>query len=197
MMDLKDIASVSGKSGLFKVLKPARSGVILETIDENKIKVIANANNRVSILKEVSIYTNGKESSRPLENVFEAIYEKFGKSIGIDSKSSSPEQLHEFIKSVVPDYDTEKVYTSDIKKLVSWYNILIEHFPDIFRKETKEKKDKAEAKAENQEGKETLKQEGKAKKEVSPAPKGKAKEPKAEKGAETGSKAKSKSSTKK
>lgn len=72
-MDLKDIAAVSGKSGLYKVLKPTRNGVILESIDEQKTKFIANANTRVSLLKEISIYTDGKEASVPLEDVFSRI----------------------------------------------------------------------------------------------------------------------------
>jgi hypothetical protein len=149
-MDLKDIAAISGKSGLYKVLKPTRTGVILEAIDETKAKLIANASDRVSLLKEISIYTNGKESSVPLDSVFSKIYEKFNKkSLGVDSKSG-PEELKNFLSSVVPDYDTEKVYNSDIKKLVNWYSILLNHMPEVFtaepEKEVKEVKKEAEEK---------------------------------------------------
>src|SRR6266478_6252108 len=108
-MNLKDIASISGKSGLFKVVKPTRTGVILETIDGQKSRVVANANNRVSILQEISIYTTGKEASIPLEKVFTMIYEKFNNSLKVDSKSD-PQALKAFLGEIVPDYDTERVY---------------------------------------------------------------------------------------
>jgi hypothetical protein len=143
-MDLKDIAAISGKGGLYKVLKPTRTGVILESIDQTKAKLIANASDRVSLLKEISIYTNGKESSIPLDSVFTKIYEKFNKkSIGVDSKSG-PEELKSFLLSIVPDYDTEKVYTSDIKKLVSWYSILSNHMPEVFTAEPESTKETTE-----------------------------------------------------
>ena len=121
-MDLKEVAAVSGKSGLFKVVKPTRTGVILETIDEAKKRVVASANNRVSILKEISIYTNGTEDSILLEDVFIEVAKQFGNNITLTSKSSEKD-LRDFLGKVVPDYDDEKVYTSDIKKLISWYNI--------------------------------------------------------------------------
>jgi hypothetical protein len=135
-MDLKDIASVSGKSGLFKVVKPTRTGVILETVDEQKNKIVANANNRVSLLKEISVYTTGKESSQPLEKIFENIYSIFGNKIDVDSKSS-PQELSNFLEKVVPDFDKEKVYLSDIKKIVSWYITITQHFPERFVEQEK------------------------------------------------------------
>jgi hypothetical protein len=142
-MDLKDIASVSGKSGLYKIVKPTRTGVILETIDEHKIKIIANANNRVSLLKEISVYTNGEESSKPLENIFEKIHEKFGTKLTVDPRSS-PKELSTFLEEVIPDYDKEKVYASDIKKIVNWYGTLIHHYPERFIK-TEDTEKKAES----------------------------------------------------
>ena len=130
-MDLKDIASISGKSGLFRVVKPTRTGVILETIDSQKLKVIANANNRVSLLKEISVYITGEESSKPLENVFDKIHNIYGNNLSVDSKST-PEELGSFIEKAIPDYDREKVYMSDIKKIIAWYNTLFEFFPERF-----------------------------------------------------------------
>jgi hypothetical protein len=145
-MDLKDIAAISGKGGLYKVLKPTRTGVILESIDGTKAKLVANASDRVSLLKEISIYTTGKESSIPLDSVFTRIYEKYNKkNITVDSKSG-PEELKNFLLSVVPDFDTEKVYNSDIKKLVTWYSILLNHMPEVFTAEPEEKKEAVEKK---------------------------------------------------
>lgn len=150
-MDLKDVAAVSGKSGLFKVVKPTRTGVILETIDAQKKKTIANANSRVSILKEISIYTTTGENSVLLEEVFKTIHKKFGQEIKVTSKSSEKELL-DFLEDVVPDYDNERVYLSDIKKLVSWYKILGDFYPELFvekekKKAPSEKKEGTEKKA--------------------------------------------------
>jgi hypothetical protein len=132
-MELKEVATISGKGGLFKVVKPTRTGVILESLDAQKSRVVAGTQHRVSLLKEISIYTTGKETSVPLEEVLMAIYEKYGKDIPANAKSSTVE-LADFIESVVPNYDTERVYTSDIKKLVNWYSILATHAPELFEK---------------------------------------------------------------
>ncbi len=140
-MELKDIASIAGKSGLFKVLKPTRTGVILESLDEEKKKSIVGANARVSLLKEISIYTTSAESSLMLETVFDSIYEKHKDEIPVNPKSD-PAELESFLETIVPDYDTERVYLSDIKKLVSWYSTLVKFSPELFstkKEETEEK----------------------------------------------------------
>jgi hypothetical protein len=129
-MTLKDIASVAGKSGLYRVLKPSRTGLLLEAIDEKKSKLIANAQQRVSILKEVSIYATNAEGSVPLNEVFLKIQEKYGAKVEIDT--SNTKTLLAFIAEIVPDYDTEKVYPSDVKKLITWYNILSQYYPEVF-----------------------------------------------------------------
>ena len=134
---LKEIASVSGKGGLFRILKPTRTGVILETIDDKKIKLVANSSERVSILKEISIYTTGEEASKPLEEVLKSVHKLFGMELKVSNKSSDAE-LRDFMLKVVPDYDEEKVYCSDIKKLVNWYGILSKNFAEIFTEEKKE-----------------------------------------------------------
>ncbi len=137
---LKEIASVSGKGGLFRILKPTRNGVILETIDEKKTKLVANSSERVSILKEISIYTTGEESSTPLEDVLKNVHKLFGVELNVTSKSSDAE-LRDFMEKVVPDYDVERVYCSDIRKLVIWYGILSKNFQEIFNEEKKEKEE--------------------------------------------------------
>lgn len=132
-MELKEIATISGKGGLFKVVKPTRAGVILESLDEQKSRVVASAQHRVSLLKEISIYTTGKESSVPLEDVLIAVFAKYGKALPVQAKAS-PDELAEFMESVVPEYDRERVYTSDLKKLVSWYTILAAYAPELLEK---------------------------------------------------------------
>ena len=152
-MDLNEIASISGKGGLYHILKPTRSGVIVESLDEQKKKMVIGANHRVSVLKEVSIYTTDTEGSVPLEDVFSKIQEEFGDDPGVDT--SDTEELKAFTRHIIPEYDEERVYPSDMKKLVSWYNILLKFAPDVFEnKESEETDQQEETKAEGQEEKE-------------------------------------------
>lgn len=139
-MELKEIAVISGKSGLFKVLKPTRTGVIVESIDEKKSKFAVNANVRVSVLEEISLYTTNEEGSVPLKTIFKRIYDEFKDDPGV-SQSSSPEELRAFIKHVEPNYDEEKVYVSDIKKLVNWYQIIMQHYPEAITAPEQESKE--------------------------------------------------------
>jgi len=148
-MDLSEIAAIAGKGGLFHVLKPSRSGMIVETLDDQKKRMMVNINQRVSVLKEVSIYTTSGEGAVPLEEVFQTIYEEFGDDPGVDT--SDGEELKAFLKHVVPDYDESRVYVSDMKKLVNWYTILLEKAPEVLKpqedeKESAEDSDKSESK---------------------------------------------------
>ena len=133
-MDLKDIAAVSGKPGLFKILKPTRTGVILESIDAARNKVIINTNSKVSILKDISVYTNGVETNMPLSEILVNIKAQFSGALPLTNKSSDQE-LKSFFLKVVPEYDTDRVYLSDIKKIVLWYQILETNFPELLTKQ--------------------------------------------------------------
>lgn len=128
---LKEIASISGKGGLFKVLKPGKSGVVLEALDSTKAKIVASATQRMSLLSEISIYTTTKEGTIALEKVLEKIHNDFKSDLGVDA-NSEPSELKAFLKSVLPEYDEDRVYVSDIKKLVKWYSILLKEVPGIF-----------------------------------------------------------------
>jgi hypothetical protein len=134
-MTLSDIASVSGKGGLYKVLAPTKSGVILESLDEAKTRLVASSNQRISILSEISIYTSTKEGSTPLLEVFKKIKADFGDDIGVDAESDANE-LKAFLKSVLPDYDESRVYVSDMKKLVKWYAVLLKLAPEVFEEKS-------------------------------------------------------------
>lgn len=136
-MELSEIAAIAGKGGLFHVLKPSRSGMIVETLDDQRKRMMVNINQRVSVLKEVSIYTTSGEGAVPLEEVFQKIYEEFGDDPGVDT--SDGEELKAFLKHIVPDYDESRVYVSDMKKLVNWYTILLKEAPEVFTPQKDEK----------------------------------------------------------
>jgi len=148
-MDLKEIASISGRGGLFKVVKPTRTGVILESIDDKRQKIVASIHHKVSLLDEISIFTHSKEGSLPLIDVLRKIYSEFSDDPGVDGKSSKDE-LISFMKYILPDFDEDRVYQSDIKKLISWYLILIKNYPELFEKQKKQKKQDKEEKKEEE-----------------------------------------------
>ena len=133
-MKIADIATVSGKGGLYKVLAPTKSGVILESLDEAKTKLVATTSHRLSLLNEISIYTTTKEGNIPLEDVLKKVQKDFGDDPGVDGNSDSDE-LKAFMKSVLPEYDEERVYTSDIKKLVRWYGLIRKYAPEVLGEE--------------------------------------------------------------
>jgi hypothetical protein len=137
-MDLSNVASLSGKGGLFRILKPGKSGVILEAMDASKAKIVASMANKVSILSEISIYTTTKEGTVPLAEVLKKIYDQFGSDPGV-GQDDDPKELRAFLKSVLPEFDESRVYVSDIKKLLKWYQILVTEMPTLFsEKENKE-----------------------------------------------------------
>lgn len=130
-MELSEIASISGKGGLFKVLKPGKTGVLLESLDASKTRIVASPNQRLSLLSEISIYTTTKEGTVALESVLKKIHQDFKNDLGVDANSDNNE-LKAFLKSVLPEFDENRVYVSDIKKLVKWYSVLQEQAPEIF-----------------------------------------------------------------
>lgn len=119
-MQLEKIISISGKPGLFTLVTQLRSGFIVEDISTGKKASISNTS-QVSLLDNIAIYTFDQEV--PLFEVMKNIAEKFDYKEAINHKSSDNE-LKAFMSSVLPNYDVDRVYGSDIKKLVQWYNLL-------------------------------------------------------------------------
>jgi hypothetical protein len=136
-MDFSDIASVSGKGGLFKVINPTRTGVILEAMDGSGKKLVAGMQTKVSVLSDISIYTTNEEGAVPLETVLKTIHQEFKGDTGLE-KDADGEELKAFLKHVLPEYDEDRVYVSDIKKLIKWYGLLAEQFPEMLQDENKE-----------------------------------------------------------
>jgi len=141
-MEFKDIATIAGKPGLFRVVKPTRTGIIIEPIGEKGPKRVVNSHQRVSILKEISIYTTTEEESVQLLDVFLSIKEKYEGELDVDV--SSGEACHEFMEAVLPEYDKARVYPNSIKKIVKWYNVLLAACPEVIVPEPEEEEKKTE-----------------------------------------------------
>jgi hypothetical protein len=149
-MNFKDIATVAGKPGLYKILKPTRSGVVLESMDEKKAKLVAGMAQRVSVLNDISIYTLTEEGAEPLESVMKKIEAEYAGDLGLDTNADDSE-LRAFLKSVLPEFDTARVYTSDIKKLVSWYKLIRTVAPEVLQDSKEEEKESPSEESEEKE----------------------------------------------
>lgn len=122
-MDLRTVLSVSGKPGLFKLIAHQKNGVVVESLlDGKRTAISANAN--VSSLGDIAIYTYEEEV--PLRDVFKAMAEVTEGKEALSHKSSK-DQLEDFFGEVLPKFDQERVYASDIKKVVQWFNILVKN----------------------------------------------------------------------
>ena len=120
-MDLTKVISVSGKGGIYKVIAQGRQALIVESlIDGKRIPVPLSV--RISSLDEISMFTNGEDIE--LKEVFKKLHELEGGKESIDHKSENA-VLESKFKEVLPDYDEDRVHTSDIKKVFQWYNLLI------------------------------------------------------------------------
>jgi hypothetical protein len=146
---LKEVANISGKGGLYRILKPGRSGVIVESMDDKNKRQMVPATARVSVLKDISIYQQGVNDSMPLGDIFFAMREKFGEKIELDTKVADTEELYSTLGEVMPDFDRERVHTSDVKKLINWYNLLSVEMPELWdAPEVEEETTSEEVKAE-------------------------------------------------
>lgn len=135
-MDLSKIISISGMSGLFKVIAQGKSGLIVESLVDKK-RMPVHASSKVSILDNISMYLSSGDNI-PVADVLKKIFDKQAGAPGPDSKSSDDE-LVKYFTEVLPDYDKEKVHTSDIRKAMLWYNLLQK--TDVFTAKVEEKKE--------------------------------------------------------
>lgn len=121
---LRRILSVSGKPGLYKLISRGKNMLIVEAMDASKKRQPIHGTDKVISLGDIAMYTDEEEI--PLRQVFANVKAKEeGKPATIDPKKASANELHEFMAAVLPNYDRDRVYNNDIKKLISWYNILI------------------------------------------------------------------------
>jgi hypothetical protein len=142
-MVLKDLLSISGQGGLFKFVAQGRNGVIVENI-ETKKKLGIPATAKMSSLEDIAIFTENEEVQ--LSVVMDKIFEKENGGPTISHKTDN-KQLKEFMETILPEYDKERVYVSDMKKLVLWYNLLQKH-DLLIKEEEKEEKEESEKEGE-------------------------------------------------
>ena len=121
-MSLKGILAISGQSGLFRVLSEGKNNVIVESLLTGK-RTTVYSNAKMSALEDIAIYTSGEDV--PLKQVLKKIAEKENEGPAISAKSPS-ENIVKYFADILPEYDKERVYFSDIKKIISWYNLLLE-----------------------------------------------------------------------
>lgn len=135
---LKEVLCISGKPGLYKLISYGKNLVIVESLVDHK-RQPAHSRDKIISLGDVAIYTTGDDV--PLSNVFQSILEKYdGKAIdSADYKTA--EALDEFFKGVLPNYDVDRVYKTDIKKVINWYNILVNAGYTTFKDEEKKEAD--------------------------------------------------------
>ena len=121
---LRTILSVSGKPGLYRLISQGKNMLILETLDAAKKRVPAYSHDKVISLGDIAMYTDDEEVA--LAEVLESVKTKENGAVAsVDYKKASAEELHAFMAEVLPTYDRDRVHTSDIKKLIQWYNILV------------------------------------------------------------------------
>jgi len=119
-MNLKSIIAIAGKPGLFKVVAQGNQSIIVESLIDKK-RLAVHASNKISALEDISIYTDGEDVL--MSEVYRNIFEKENGGACVSHKASETE-LRAYLAEVLPNYDRERVYLSDIKKLFNWYNML-------------------------------------------------------------------------
>lgn len=119
---LKKILSISGKPGLYQLISFGKNMIIVEGLADKK-RFAAHSRDKIISLGDIAIYTTGEDV--PLGNVLDSVYKKFdGQEVNV-ADYKTPESLAGFMALVLPEYDEDRVYKTDIKKLISWYNILV------------------------------------------------------------------------
>ncbi|CDN32189.1 hypothetical protein BN938_2116 [Mucinivorans hirudinis] len=121
-MELKDILSIAGAPGLYKYVAQGKGGIIVESLSDSRRQLVSGTS-KVSALGDIAMFTDAEEIT--LGAVFQNIFEKNqGRTVEVNAKSDS-ETLKKFMEEALPSYDRDRVHISDIKKLASWYNILV------------------------------------------------------------------------
>lgn len=123
---LRTILAISGKPGLYKLVSRAQNSLIVETLDATHKRLPAFATDRITSLGDIAMFTETEDV--PLFKVLMSLQTlEVGKKSSVDYKKASGDELREYFAKILPDFDRDRVHNSDIKKLIQWYNILIEN----------------------------------------------------------------------
>ncbi|MCK5638974.1 MAG: DUF5606 domain-containing protein, partial [Flavobacteriaceae bacterium] len=136
-MKIDKIIAISGKPGLYEIINQTKGGIIVESLQDKK-RFPINSIHNVSTLSDIAIYTD--EEEKPLKELFLDIYKKEDGKKSIDHKAGK-EELISYFSEVLPNYDDERVYPSNIKKVIQWYNSLLDSDFDFKSLEEKEDED--------------------------------------------------------
>ena len=120
MIDLTGIISISGQPGLFKIVAQSKNGIIVEGLSDKK-RTNIYASTKVSTLSDISMFTTGDD--KPIAEIITSIFEKEKGGTALDNKADD-KAMEKYFSEVLPDYDKERVYVSNIRKLLTWYNAL-------------------------------------------------------------------------
>jgi len=138
---LKTILSISGKPGLYKLVSQGKNMLIVESLIDKK-RIPGHAKDKIISLGDIAMYTRDEEV--PLHKVLTAILEKEnGAKLSFLPSAAKPNELRAYMKEILPDYDEERVYDNDIKKLLNWYNLLIDNSLTDFTPKPSEEAEKA------------------------------------------------------
>ena len=130
------ILAIAGKPGLYKLVSRGKNNLIVETLDEPHRRIPAFASDRITSLADIAMFTETEDG--PLMKVLESMKKlEEGKKSSIDVKKASGDELRDYFAKVLPEFDRERVHNSDIKKLIQWYNILIQAGITEFEEEMK------------------------------------------------------------
>ena len=135
------ILAISGKPGLYKLVTRGKNNLIVEALDATHRRMPAFATERITSLNDIAMFTDDEEV--PLTDVLESMKTlEDGKKAAVDPKKASTKELQDYFTKVLPTWDRDRVHASDIKKLITWYNLLIEagitDFKDAEEEEKKE-----------------------------------------------------------
>lgn len=145
---LNTILAISGKPGLYKLVSRGNKMLIVETVDAQKKRMPAYGTDKVVSLADISIYTDD-DSEVSLTSVLKSVKDKYeGKVVDMSPKKASNDEIIEFFASVLPNYDTDRVRVSDMRKVLSWYNILVGNGISDFEEPEAEAAEVEEGKAE-------------------------------------------------
>lgn len=134
-MNLKEIMAIAGKPGLYKMIAQAKNGIVVESIIDQK-RLQAFTHDKISTLEEISIFT--ESGDMPLREVLRTIYEKLDGKPAPENKDDN-NKIKQFFADMLPVYDKERVYVSHMQKIISWYNLLLNHdLPELLKEEAVE-----------------------------------------------------------